>query len=857
MPVKTGQLLAHYRIDHLIGKGAMGAVYQAEDTRLGRKVALKVIPEEMASDPDRLARFRREARAIAALNHPHIVTLHSVEEDGATRFLIMELVEGSPLDRLLPPEGLPPARVLEIGAAIADALSAAHDKGIIHRDLKPANVVVTGEGRVKVLDFGLAKLAVDRPTPRGGGSDSAPAPTRTSDDNVPETEAGTVLGTVPYMSPEQLAGEPVDGRTDIFSLGVMLYEMVTGRRPFVGKNSAETISSILRDAPRPVSEVRSRTPPHLARLIDRCLEKKVDRRYQSAKDVRNELESLRREVDASPRPRRPDRRGEARKRIAVLPFENVGAGEDAYFADGMTDEVRAKLADLPGLVVIASTSSRLYKDTSKSAEEISDELDVPFLLLGKIRWQKKRGSSRIRVSPELVEFAAGEAPTTRWQHAFDAELSDVFEVQETIARRVADSLELVLSSEEKGRLGQRPTSNLAAYESYLRGTELLGEGNDPDTLTRAARHFEEAVALDPGFALAWAYLGSTRVSLYYNGGPRPGLAEQARAAAERARDLSPDLPDAHAALGNYLQWVVKDAERAAEAFARGLRLAPDYVPLLTRAASSEQVLGRWEAALAKLTRAQELDPRSPEAALRLGRVLLALRRHREAHEALEHAGALAPGNPSIVSFHAMVFMAEGDRVGATRLIEAASKRIPLTALVAQFGTYYNLDWMLSESQREILVRLPVGSVFDNRAMWSLALMQAHSRRGETAKSREFAGIAAEAWAARIAQDPGDAQSHVLMGLALAYAGRAEEAVRAGERSLALLNDGVLAPYHHFQMARIYILLGDHERALDLLEPLLRIPFYLSPGWLRVDPTFDPLRGNPRFERLSQEQWRSP
>ncbi len=298
MPVEPGQTLSHYRLVEKIGEGGMGVVYLAEDTRLKRKVALKVLPRAVASDPLRLERFQREAEAVAALNHPHIVTIHSVEESEGIRFLTMELVEGESLERALSPDGLPLPRVFDIGEALADALAAAHEKGVVHRDLKPANVMLTRDGGVKVLDFGLAKLAAEATGTVSENKDPAKAPTRRGT----LTGEGVVVGTVPYMSPEQVQGQPVDHRTDIFSLGVVLYELASGRRPFAGRTSAELVSSILRDAPRPLTELRDELPRHLGRIVAHCLQKEPRERFQSVLDVRNELGSLRREVDSAADP---------------------------------------------------------------------------------------------------------------------------------------------------------------------------------------------------------------------------------------------------------------------------------------------------------------------------------------------------------------------------------------------------------------------------------------------------------------------------------------------------------------------------------------------------------------------------
>src|SRR5215471_6542966 len=391
MSFNAGTKLGRYQIRSQLGAGGMGAVFLAEDTRLHRKVALKVLPAEMAANAERLARFQREAQAVAALNHPHIVTLYSVEEAEGATFITMEFVEGAPLEQVLLPGGLPPAQVLDIGIALADALAAAHEKGIIHRDLKPANVMFTKDGRVKVLDFGLAKLA---PGPSEAGP-AAPRPvasqlaTQATPRDPRLTEAGLVMGTVPYMSPEQVKGQTVDSRTDIFSLGVVLYEMATGRRPFGGATPAETIASILRDMPPPLSEIRQDAPRHLVWIIDHWLQKAPEDRFRTAREARDALrapgaamaavEAPQAQRICAPAPRE-------RASIAVLPFDNLsGDPQQEYFADGIVEEIITGLSRIKWLLVISRNSTFIYRSRVVDVTTVGRELGVRYVLRGSVR----------------------------------------------------------------------------------------------------------------------------------------------------------------------------------------------------------------------------------------------------------------------------------------------------------------------------------------------------------------------------------------------------------------------------------------------------------------------------------------
>jgi len=876
-----GETVSHYRVLSRLGGGGMGVVYEAEDLNLGRKVALKFLPEALES-PEALERFRREARAASALNHPHICVVYDLGEHAGKPFIAMERLQGQTLKQLVSGRPLPSERVLELGSQLADALEAAHAVGIVHRDLKPANVFVTGHGEAKLLDFGLAKVL---------GSVAAGSELETA---AYLTRAGSRLGTVAYMSPEQVRGETLDARSDLFSLGVVLYEMATGRLPFEGKSTAEIFKGVLADTPASPTSLNPAIPPGLERTILKALEKDRDLRYQHASEMRADLKRLLRD-SASGRlplaepgrasPALPSRRGfvvvfafvaalalalggvwlarrgkgeaiaptgaSVSRRLAVLPFENLGAAEDGYFAEGMTDEVRGKLAGLSGLTVIASGSASQYKGATKPPEQIARELGVGYLLVAKVRWQKSGPTSRIRLTSELVELGGGGAPTTRWQEAFEADLSDVFRVQAEIATKVAQSLEVALSGKERGQLTARPTANLAAYDAYLKGLEIEKEGGFL-AKRRAVVQYQQAVALDPGFALAWARLSLARSANYVFGVRSLQDAEVARTAAERAMELAPSLPEGHVALGNYYTWVRKDPEKAFEAYSRGLRLAPDDAPLLRGLVRAERARGRWEEALAHLGRARELDPRSWEGELQLGRILFLLRRSDEAREALDRGLVLAPANFPLISGKASVFLQRGDLAGARAVIAAAPKEVEPTALVIEFATGNDLHWVLDDARRGVLLRLTPEAFDGDRGLWGLVLAQAFALRGDQAKAREHAEEARKAFAAQVAEAR-DGQPNIYLALALAYLGLKAEAIREGEESVArspIAKFPVDGPYFQHQLVRIHILLGNHDKALNLLEPLLKVPYHLTPGWLRIDPNFDPLRGNPRFEKLA-------
>ena len=672
-----GTTLNHYKIVAHLGHGGMGEVWIAEDTRLGRKVALKTLPSRVAADPDRRARFEREARAVAALNHPNIVTIHSVEESGGVAFLTMELIEGKTLGDVIPPKGLPLGRFFDLAIPLASALAAAHQKGITHRDLKPANVMVAADGRVKVLDFGLAKLAE---SPSGDAGEAMPTATATV------TGEGKIVGTVAYMSPEQAEGKPVDARSDVFSLGIVMYEMATGDRPFKGDTPISTITSILRDTPVAIGELKPEMPRHLGRVVQRCLAKEPDRRYQAALDVRNELEGLRGEVDSGqvdastsgtavslPPTRASSRKilpiavsavavlafvtagivfwprlsggsshstaiaNDDKKSIAVLPFVNMSENaQNDYFSDGLSEELLNVLAKVPGLHVAARTSSFYFKGATANVSDIGKQLGVATILEGSVR----RAGNRVRITAQLINAKDG---FHLWSETYDRELNDIFAIQDNIAAEVVGALKIKLLGAQAGasQAVRKPTTSVEAHDAYLLGQQKMARRTSA-SLTEAARLFQKAIDLDPNYALAYVGLADALSCLTdYSTLPQGEMLAKAEPLVRKAIELDGRLGEAYASLGS-LAVYRGDTAAATSAYEKAIELSPNYsmaymwYGLILQGSDKKKALSMFEKAL-------ELDPLSPPVNSNLGWSLTQAGRAEEAVARFRRAIEIEPG----------------------------------------------------------------------------------------------------------------------------------------------------------------------------------------------------------------------
>lgn len=708
-----GKTLTHYKVLSLLGKGGMGEVYLAEDTRLGRKVALKLLPDEFAGDVQRLARFRQEARTASALSHPNIVTIHEIGEADSVHFMTTEFVDGQSLRQYLSKKSIELSNALDVATQVASALAAAHDVGVVHRDIKPDNIMIRRDRLVKVLDFGLAKLAQgSEPTP------ATQAPTKL----LVHTEPGVVMGTANYMSPEQARGAEVDGRTDIWSLGVILYEMLTGRVPFEGDTPTDVLSRILQKEPLPVARYAPDAPEELQRIVTKSLSKDRDGRYQTIKDLLIDLQALRRRLDLKAELERtvhPDDGtitttnqqhttgaevpqgtattathapssaeyivGEVKrhkgafviivaaivlaavavylyntlgsrriKSLAVLPVANTtGDPNTDYLSEGLTESLIDNLTQLPDLQVKSLNSVMRYKGRETDAQAVGRELGVDAIVTGRMM-QRDDG---LVVSVEMVDVRDN---SRIWGKRYDRKLSDLLAVQNEISREVLAKLRLRLTGEQENRAAKRYTENTEAYQLYLRGRYHWNR-RAIDDLWKGIDNFQRAIELDPNFALAWSGLADSYMTMILGGpwGPQPTrppmpLAEVRQKwspAARRAVELDPGLAEAHTSLGQGLEWLEWDLAGAEREYKRAIELNPDYATAHHRYGVFLVVSGRSDEGLQELKRALELDPASLPMNADLGAYLCgALGQPDKGLEQLKKTLELAPNWPRIHFF---------------------------------------------------------------------------------------------------------------------------------------------------------------------------------------------------------------
>ena len=938
---KVRRVLAdRYRIERVIGEGGMATVFLAEDLKHRRQVAVKVMRPELAATLG-ADRFLREVEIAAQLNHPHILPMYDSGEADGVLYYVMPKVEGESLAARLAREGeLPVPVALRLGREIAEALGYAHKRGIVHRDIKPANILLH-EGHALVADFGIAR-AVDA---------EGEAITRT----------GLAIGTPQYMSPEQATGaKDIDARTDIYALGAVLYEMLTGEPPFTGRNAQAVVSRSLTEAPRPLSATRAGLPPGLDALVIQALAKTPADRQPTAGALADALSGV--ETGARPvttgativtaapaggsgallwimcgvvaisalavvaffagrwglpawvlgvalaligigavmivltaraeRRRRggsapaglerlftwrntalggmaavivwaataavassrrsavPAAAGIAATHVAVLPFQNQGDSVNNYIVDGITDEIRGKLARINGLAVIASGSSSQFRGSTQPPTAIAQQLGADYLLQGRVRWARAAaGGDRVQVVSELVN---GKTGSTAWQQSFEADLTDVFEVQAQIAARVAGALGTQIGAQETAAIARRPTANQAAWAAYLKGKAVTAV--DPVSQRQAAAQFEQAVAMDSTFVDAWGSLSLALSRVFFNGSREPVVGARAAEAFRRALAIDSNNAIGHAAAASYYTNVERNRAKADASLATALELAPNDPAVLLASGRADVAAGRYEVGIRRLERARELDPRSLAVMTDLERSYVMSRRFQEAIDVGDAAMALAPNDPGVYEWVTMAHVAMGNLAGAQAVVRRAfTNSVPPPAIAAYFAGYFEMAWVTDPATEALVYRLTPAAFDGDRGWWGISLATAHWVRGHHDLARAYADSGLATLTAQMTDAKRDPSTLVLQGLALAYMGRTAEATAAAKEVLAAYGPGVTSvnsEYDRLQAIRIYLATGQPDAALEQIAVLLEHKNYITPAWLRLDPTFAPLKGNPRFEQLA-------
>jgi eukaryotic-like serine/threonine-protein kinase len=888
-----GKLIAHYRIESLLGVGGMGEVYLARDERLGRKAALKLLPDNVTTDEAQLSRFKNEARTASALNHPNILTVYEIGAEGNVQFIATEFIEGMTLRAALAPGRMNAHKALEIAVQIASALAAAHEAGVVHRDIKPENIMLRPDGYVKVLDFGIAKLTEQKP---------ASEDRRVETTALLQTRPGLVLGTAHYMSPEQARGHKIDARSDIWSLGVVLYEMVGGRPPFRGETPSDCVAAILTAEPASLSSISPDVPSKLESILQKALQKNTDERYQTIKEMLAELLSVKTKLEAhsslsQTKPgdssnvsetKRP-RRGVLvtlvaaflaavavaclfffgaqaplanEKSIAVLPFENLSEDKsNAYFADGIQDEILTRLSKIADLKVISRTSTQRYKKTHQKLSGIAKQLGVANLLEGSVQ----KTNDQVRVNVQLIR-AANDSHV--WAETFDRKLTDIFSVESGIAKAIADQLRAKLTGQEEQVITARPTDNPEAYDAYLRGLAYtLKTGNSPANTLAAQKYLREAVRLDPKFALAWALLSYVDALGYLTLTLQPtaALREETGQAAETALMLQPNLGEAILARGYYYYACLKDYDAAVRYFEQARQFLPNNSQIPESLAYVARRRGQWEQCELYFNEAERLDPRNASLLTQHAQSYMIVRRFPEALRKFDQVLDVIPDDVDTLAQQAGIAQAQGDLSRAGALLAPLNPPADDTGAL-EIQVYQAI---LERRPAEMIARLqailtnPDPALGYNNGELRFWLGWAQHVGGDHAAAQESFRQARSELEPFLKEQ---LDNYVLIGdLALVNMGLGDKAAAfaLAEQAMSVLpldKDAVDGPAPIEVLARVAAQFGEPDRAIAALQKLLSIPSEgalasrvpLTPALLRLDPMFDPLRSDPRFQKLTIE-----
>ncbi len=870
---EINETILHYRILEKLGEGGMGVVYLAEDTKLKRQVAIKFLPHHIAQNSDAHKRFEIEAKAAAALNHSNIATIHAIEETGDELFIVMEYITGKHLKEHINSKPLSIEEAINIATQIAEGLQAAHKKKIVHRDIKSANIMSTEDGQVKIMDFGLAKIA--------GG--------------VQLTKEHSTLGTAAYMSPEQARGEEVDHRSDIWSFGVVLYEMLTGKLPFKGDYEQAVIYSILNEDPHQITGIPTGVPIEMEKIVTKCLIKLSSDRYQDVDELIVDLRRVK-EQSASKtsqtQPETPATKKKSRlfvssmvvsilvfiavlyfvffktaedvgsfaerKKLVVLPFKNLGLPEDEYFADGITVEITSRLSEIKQLGIIDRRSADLYKNTRKSNDQIGEELGVDYILEGSVRLEKlPEEEGRIRVIPSLTKISDG---THLWTKRYDAILESVFDLQSDIAEKVAKALDITLLGAEKKSISQKPTDNLEAYDYYLRGKNYHHQRAGGEENHRVAEiMYLNAIELDSNFVLPYIRIAEIDIKYYWSHWDRnKSRLTRAKNFIDKAIAINPDIPEIYGALGQYYYAGFLNYKKALFELENGLKISPDNGEIVRWIGIIKRRQGKFEEAISYLKRSIELNPLS-RYNIDISEIYLLLRKYEDAEEYIDIAISSIPEWGYSYYWKAKIYiLRNGDVKRAVQILKGGFDVVNQENMYVAFlfiqikileGKYEEALKMLSNE--------PANVFEDDDSFMSKSQIEATIYGLQNSKNLEkiYYDSARDVIESKLTTLPDDARLHSALGIIFAGLGKKNEAIREGIRAtelLAITKDAWRGFNRELDLAKIYSMVGEYDLAIDKLEYLLSIPGELSVPYIKLDPVWRPLLEIPRFQKILEE-----
>ena len=869
-----------YQIIEELGKGGMGRVYKVLDKEIGEKVALKLLNPEIAAESSTVERFRNELKTARQISHKNVCRLYHFAIEEGTSYITMEYVRGEDLKSMLRMMGrLSPGQAILIARQVCEGLAEAHKLGVVHRDLKPHNLMIDRDGNVKIMDFGIARSLKTKGI----------------------TGTGVMIGTPEYMSPEQVEGHETDERSDIYALGVILYEMLTGRVPFEGETALGIALKHKTEIPADPRKINNQIPEDLARLILRCLEKDKERRFQPAEELSAEFDRIEKGIPVTDRivPKgKPHTSKEittkfknkwraiavvaliavagvgailyfsrgkpvtkaSTHRIVVLPFENLGAPEDEYFADGITDEIIARLTSISELSVIARNSAMQYKKTQKTIEQIREELGTDYILSGTIRWQKSaEGASQVRVTPMLVRATDS---TQIWANVYDQPIAEVFGMQSDISKEVVAALGIALLNPEKEPVETKPTANMEAYDCYLRGMDYFYGGRAYERDNRLAiEMFEKSVALDPGYLQAYAQLARVRANYYWLHFDRSETwVAMVKDAVDRAVQISADAPETNMALGYYYYHVRLDYENALKHFFQAKDKQPRNPVIIEGIAYVKRRQGKLNEAATYLEQAAKLDPISPEINLNLGQTQSLLGSYEDAERSYDRVVFLNPHYYEGYEFKARLYLYKEGNIQRTRQVLGEAGQALGSLKPNSIMYLWVLTYVFDGEYQQALERLASVSedAFSDQFHFvpktSLSA-QIYGLMDKPELERQQYESTRKFLEQKTREDPEDSRYWSALGIALAGLGQKREALQAAEKSVELLpisKEAYRGTKRAEDLAHVYTMVGEYDKAFDQIEYLLSIPGELSVALLKLDPVWAPLRALPRFQKLVQK-----